>query len=158
MDSDSRQEHSKRPSRGVDVPVCVHLYVWLFMVAFGVSPMVWLLWAHDHTERGAGLESVAIIALIQAGLWLTQRRCSSEDLSYWDGLLIAAATVTTPESLISLFRVFYLLFAVVIVSVMFAVAHDGTCAERHAELRFGRLIIALYRQRFPKKPAPDDHS
>lgn len=151
MDSDSKQEDSKRPSKSVEVPACVHFYVWVFMVTISVSPILCLLSARDGVERSAGLQSVVLIALVQAGLWVTQRRCSSEDLSYWDGLLIAAATVTTHESVMSLLRAFYLLLSVVLVSVMFAINHDGTCAERHAELRFGRLIVSLYRQRFGHK-------
>jgi predicted nucleic acid-binding protein len=66
--------------------------------------MLCLLLVHDGIERVNGLESLVIIALVQAALWMTQRRCSSEDLSYWDGLLVAAASVTTGKDLISLFR------------------------------------------------------
>jgi hypothetical protein len=147
MHGESRRENSKRASGGLEAPACVQVYVWVFMVTFSVSPVLCLLLVHDGIERGNGLESLVIIGLIQAALWMTQRRCSSEDLSYWDGLLVAAASVTTGENLISLFRAFCLLFAVVIVSVMFAVDHDETCARRHAGLRFGRLVIWLYKQR-----------
>jgi len=45
-------------------------------------------------------------------------RCSSEDLSYWDGLLVAAASVTTGANLISLCRA-SICVSVVIVSVLF---------------------------------------
>jgi len=147
MDRDSRQENSKRSSGGLEAPTCVQVYVWVFMVTFSVSPMLCLLLVHDGIERGKGLESLVIIGLIQAALWTMQRRCSTEDLSYWDGLLVTAASVTTGENLISLFRAFCLLFAVVIVSVVFAVDHDERCAGRHAGLRFGRLIIWLHKQR-----------
>jgi hypothetical protein len=117
------------------------------MVTFSVSPTLCLLLVHDGIERGNGLESLVIIGLIQAALWTTQRRCSSEDLSYWDGLLVAAASVTTGENLISLCRACCLLFAVVIVSVLFAVDHDERCAGRLAGLRFGKLVIWLHKQR-----------
>jgi hypothetical protein len=109
--------------------------------------MLCLLLVHDGIERGNGLESFVIIALIQVALWTTQRRCSSEDLSYWDGLLVAAASVTTGKNLISLCRAFCLLFSVVILSVLFAVYHDEGCARRHAGLRFAKLIIRLHKQR-----------
>ena len=147
MDSESKRENSKRASGGLEAPACVHVYVWVFMITFSVSPTLCLLLMHDGMERGNGLESIVIIGLIQAALWTTQRRCSSEDLSYWDGLLVAAASVTTGENLISLCRAFCLLFAVVIVSVLFAVGHDEGCARRHAGLRFGKLIIRLHKQR-----------
>jgi hypothetical protein len=147
MDGESRRENSKRASGRLEAPACVQVYVWVFMVTFSVSPMLCLLLVHDGIELGNGLESLVIIGLIQAALWTTQRRCSSEDLSYWDGLLVAAASVTTGENLISLCRAFCLLFAVVIVSVLFAVDHDERCAGRHAGLRFGKLVIWLHKQR-----------
>ena len=147
MDGESRRDNSKRAPGGLEAPACVHVYVWVFMVTFSVSPMLCLLLVHDGIERGNGLESLVIIGLIQAALWMTQRRCSSEDLSYWDGLLVAAASVTTGENLISLCRAFCLLFSVVIASVLFAVDHDEGCARRHAGLRFGKLIIRLHKQR-----------
>jgi hypothetical protein len=145
MDGDSSRESSTR--LGLEAPTCVHVYVWIFMVTFSVSPALRLLLAHDGIDRGSGLESLVTIALIQAALWMAQRRCSSEDLSYWDGLLVAAASVTTGENLISLFRACCLLLAIVIVSLMFALDHDGRCARRHAAFRFARLIIWLYKQR-----------
>ena len=147
MEGESRRENSKRTSGRLEAPTCVHVYVWVFMVTFSVSPTLCLLLVHHGIERGNGLESLVIIGLIQAALWTTQRRCSSEDLSYWDGLLVAAASVTTGGSLISLFRAFCLLFAVVIVSVLFAVDHDETRVGRHAGLRFGKLIVWLHKQR-----------
>ncbi len=97
MDGESKRENSKRPSGGLEAPACVQVYVWVFMVTFSVSPMLCLLLVHDGIERGNGLASLVIIGLIQAVLWMTQRRCSSEELSYWDGLLVAAASVTTGE-------------------------------------------------------------
>ena len=148
MHGESKRESSKRTSGGMEAPACVHVYVWVFMVTFSVSPTLCLLLAHDGIERGNGLESLVIIGLIQAALWMTQRCCSSEDLSYWDGLLVAAASVTTGENLMSLFRALCLLFAVVIVSVMFAVDHDQRYVGRHAGLRFGKLVIWLYKQRW----------
>jgi hypothetical protein len=102
---------------------------------------------HDRIDPGNGLASLVIIASIQAVLWVTQRRCSCEHLSYWDGLLIVACSVTTGENLLSLCRAFCLLFAVVIVSVSFAGDHDAGCAVRHAGFRFAKLVIYLHKQR-----------
>jgi hypothetical protein len=120
------------------------------MVIFSVSPMLSVLLAHNGVERGNGLESVMTIALIQVALWLTQRRCSGEDLSYWDGLLVTAASVTTGENLISLLRAFCLLLVVVIASSLYAVEHDERFVERHAEIRYAMLIISLHKRRLWK--------
>ena len=147
MEGDSKPQTAKRTSGSFAVPTCVHVYVWVFMVTFSVSPVLRLLFTHAGMEHGNGLESLVTIGLIQAALWMAQRRCSSEDLSYWDGLLVAAASVTTGENLTSLLRACWLLFAVVFVSLLFAMDHDGRFATRHAALRFGRLIIWLHKQR-----------
>jgi len=146
MDGDSKRESSKRASGGMAAPACVHAYVWVFMVTLSVSPALCLQLVHNNIECCNGLESILIIGLIQAGLWLTQRRCSSEELSYWDALLITAASVTTGGNLASLCRAFCLLLAVMIVSVLLAVEHDERYARRHAGLRFGKLVIWLYKQ------------
>jgi hypothetical protein len=116
------------------------------MITLSVSPVLHLLAEPDNVSHRYGLESL-LIGLIQATLWLAQRRCSSKDLSYWEGLLVTAASVTTGENLVSLLRAFLLLFAVVIASVLFALDHDATSAVRHAQLRFGRLIIWVHKQR-----------
>ena len=147
MVGESKRESSKRASERVEAPARVHVYVWVFMVTFSVCPTLCVLLVHNGIERGDGLESLVIIGLIQVAFWTAQRRCSSEDLSYWDGLLVAAASVTTGANLISLCRAFYLLFAVVIISVLFAVDHDERCARRHAGIRFAKLIIRLHKQR-----------
>jgi hypothetical protein len=146
MDGDSRPQSSKRATAKLEVPACVHLYVWVFMVTLSVSPMLCLLLVRDGIERANGLQSLVVIGLIQIALWMTQRRCSSEDLSYWEGLLIVATSVTTGENLMSLFRACWLLLAVVIASGLFALEHDPTHATRHAQLRFGRLIVFLHKQ------------
>ena len=79
MHGESKRESSKRASGGMEAPACVHVYVWVFMVTFSVSPTLCLLLVHDGIEPGNGLESLVIIGLIQAASWMTQRRCSSED-------------------------------------------------------------------------------
>jgi hypothetical protein len=129
-------------------PTCVHLYLWVFMIALSLSPMLCLMVARDRYEqRSDALVALVFIGLIQVMLCFAQRRCSSEDLLYWEGLLAATASVTTGVNLVSLLRTFFLLFAIVILSVVFAFDHDATSAVRHAPLRFGKLIIWAHKQR-----------
>jgi hypothetical protein len=90
---------------------------------------------------------IAGVFLIQNLLWVAQRRCSSEDLSYWEGLLIAAASTTTGFAPVSLALSFCVLLFTVCGSFVFALTHDGTRAARHAGIRFGKLVIAIYRLR-----------
>ena len=129
-------------------PTCVHLYLWSFMITLSLSPMFYLLAARDGYERRSdALVALALIGLIQAMLFFAQRRCSSEDLLYWEGLLAATASVTTGLNLVSLLRTFFLLLAVVMLSVVFAFDHDERSVVRHAQLRFGKLIIWAHKQR-----------
>jgi len=128
-------------------PTCVHLYLWVFMIALSLSPMLYVLAARDGFERNDVVAALALIGLIQAMLYFAQRRCSSQDLLYWEGLLAATASVTTGVNLVSLLRTFFLLLAVVILSVVFAFDHDANSAVRHAQLRFGKLIIWAHKQR-----------
>ena len=151
MEDNSQREQRAKPAHQAPerlrAPACVHVYVWVFMVVFSVSPILCLLAACDRIERSDALESLVVVGLIQAALWIAQQRCSSEDLTYWEGLLGAAASVTTGENLVSLLRAFPLLLAVVILSVMFALDHDAGASTRHPQLRFGRLIIWIHRRR-----------
>jgi hypothetical protein len=145
MDGDSGPESAKPATARLEAPTCVHLYVWVFMVALNVSPMIYVLSVHHDLDRAHGLESLVIIGLIQIVLWMTQRRCSREDLSYWEGLLVVAGSVTTGENVMSVFRACCLLFAVVIISALFALDHDPRYAARDAQLRFGSLIVWLHK-------------
>jgi hypothetical protein len=117
------------------------------MIIFSVSPTLFLLATRDDVGRGDASESLVLVALIQAILYFAQRRCSSEDLTFWEGLLVAAASVTTRSSLLSLLRALPLLLAIVLLSVWFALDHDGNSSARHAGLRFGMLIIGVHKRR-----------
>jgi len=117
------------------------------MITLSLSPMLYVLPGRDGFERRDAFVALALIGLIQAMLYFAQRRCSSEDLLYWEGLLAATASVTTGVNLVSLLRTFFLLLAVVILSIVFAFDHDANSAVRHAQLRFGKLIIWAHKQR-----------
>ena len=140
------KREAARPER-LRAPTCVHVYVWVFMITLGVSPILYLLASRDGFDRSDAFDSLLRVGLIQATLLIAQARCSSEDLTYWEGLLAAAASVTTGENLISLLRAFPLLLAIVILSVAFALDHDERSPVLHAQLRFGKLIVWVYKQR-----------
>jgi len=140
--------HVSKASEPLRVPICVQVYVWFFMVSLSLSPTLYVVLTHGHLPRGEACDvALVMTAMIQAALWLAQWRCSSTDLSYWEGLLVAATSVTTGRDPISLFRAFWLLLATVLMSLLFVMDHDSTRVERHAALRFGKLIIWLHSQR-----------
>jgi hypothetical protein len=129
----------------LQAPLRVHAYLWVFMVTLSVSPFLYLLATRESIERGDWIDAFFAAVLIQAALWIVQRRCSSKDLSYWDGLLVATASVTRrigPTSLLA----FPVLLLTVAASFVFAVGHGDTPLH-HASIRFCRLIIGIHKRR-----------
>jgi hypothetical protein len=130
----------------LQAPWRAHIYVWLFMLTLSTSPLLWLL-GRKSIGPGDGVDALIAIVLIQGALWIAQRRCSRDDLSYWEGLLVVATATTTKISPFSLLLAFPVLLLTVAASFLIAVTHDGNSPLRHAQLCYGRLIIAIYRRR-----------
>jgi hypothetical protein len=130
----------------LDAPWWIHAHVWVFMVTLGVSPLLFLA-MREPIESRDWLAVLITVVLIQGFLWIAQRRCSSEDLTYWEGLLVVAASVTVGGGPIALLLSFPLLLFTVTASLLFALLHDATSPTRHASLCFGRMIIAIHKRR-----------
>ena len=145
MKAESGEKGTKSGAGPMPVPLRVHVYVWVFMVTLGVAPVLGSF--AESVARGESLAPFMTAALFQFWFLSVQRLCSTDALSYWDGLLAAAFSVTTRGHLASFIRAAWLLMGVVILSVLYAACHDGRRANRHAGLRYGQLIIWLHRQR-----------
>ncbi len=128
----------------LQAPWPAHIYVWFFMLTLSMSPLL------CQGRKGIGpanwADTLIAIVLIQGALWIAQRRCSSEDLTYWEGLLVVGAAATMRMSPLTLLLAFPVLLLTVAASFLFAVTHDGSNSLRHAQLCYGRLIIAIYRR------------
>jgi hypothetical protein len=131
----------------LDVPLRVHARVWLFMVLLSVSPVLYILEAREDLGRADWLGVGIAVLAIQALFCIAQRRCASENLTYWEGLLIAAASMETKSYLISIALSFFLLLYTTAASFLFALLHDARNARRYAPICFGRLIIAIHKRR-----------
>ena len=131
----------------LEAPVRTHVYVWLFMVTVGVSPLLYILGTGEYVAAADWRTACSAVVLIQGLFWIAQRRCSSDDLSYWEGLLVTAASVETGSYLISLPLSFFLLLYTATASFIFALLHDAKSPTRHASLCFGRMIIAIHKRR-----------
>ena len=129
----------------LQAPWRAHIYVWFFMLTLSMSPL--LCMGREGLEPGNWADTLIAIVLIQGALWIAQRRCSSEDLTYWEGLLVLGAAATMRLSPLTLLLAFPVLLLTVAASFLFAVTHDGSNPLRHAQLCYGRLIIAIYRWR-----------
>lgn len=68
----------------VKVGVFVHLYTWIFVLAVGLWPLLApsLLARHNAVSIGVWARAAVLIGLLQLVFWYTQRRCSSEALSF----------------------------------------------------------------------------
>jgi hypothetical protein len=131
----------------LQAPWFVHLRVWIFMVTLGLSPFLYVWGARDRRDPAEWLDALIAAVLIQAALWMAQRRCASDDLSYWEGLLVAGAAMTTGIGPISLLLSFPVLLLTVVASFLFALVHDVDRPRRNAAIRFGKLIVGIHRQR-----------
>jgi hypothetical protein len=129
-----------------DVPWWIHINVWIFIIAFSLSPLLWPL-LQDDRKPGDRLDILFTVVLLQGTLWFSQRLCSSPDLSYWEGLLVAAASKRPGVGPLSWIRTWPVLFEAVAGSFVFAVMHEGGSPMRNASIRYRRLIICIYRRR-----------
>jgi hypothetical protein len=153
--NNSHEKGSPRDSKAtpakLDAPWRIHAYVWVFMVTFGVTPLLYVLVTRDQMSSADWLAACIAVALLQGLLWIAQRRCSSADLTYWEGLLAAAAAVDTGSYLISVTLSFFMLLFIASASFVFALFHDANSPTRHASLCFGKLVVAVYRSRYPRR-------
>jgi hypothetical protein len=131
----------------LQAPWFVHVYVWIFMITLSVSPVLCVLDTRAGIPSSEAWSALVAVLLIQNLIWIAQRRCSSEDLTYWEGLLAAAASMTTGIAPLTLVLSFGVLLFTVGASFVFALTHDGTHPLYHASIRFTRLIIAIHRRR-----------
>ncbi len=131
----------------LDVPWQIHAYVWIFMVAFGLSPLLLVVAPREQVDPANGWYALMAVGLLQSLFWVAQLCCSTRDLTYWEGLLIAAASVETGVFMISLPLSFFVLLFTVAESFLFAFSHDPSSPTRNATLCYGKLIIAIHRSR-----------
>ena len=131
----------------LDVPWQIHAYVWVFMVTFGLSPLLLVLGPPEQVDPANWQYALIAVGLLQSLSWVAQRCCSTRDLTYWEGLLIAAASVETGIFMISLPLSFLVLLFTVAESFLYALAHDPRSPTRNASLCYGTLIVAIHRRR-----------
>ena len=84
---------TSRTDSSVRVGLHVHIFLWVGLILVSTVPFFWLSgrwYDADHFE--AGLSScLAMIVLFQVLFWFARRRCDTEALSAWDGLLLITA-------------------------------------------------------------------
>ncbi len=120
--SSNQRSGNARVREKLQAPWFVHVYVWTFMITLSVSPVLCVLDTQEGIPSSEAWSALAAVLLIQNLIWIAQRRCSSEDLTYWEGLLAAAASMTTGIAPLTLMLSFCVLLFTVGASLVFALA------------------------------------
>ncbi len=127
----------------------VHFYLGLFIVAICLSPIIAAVAAdkrhalHAYAWAAAYGGSISAVGL----LWYASIRCSSERLTYREGLLFVTSYMMTGWSYFSLVFVFPALLATAFASIAFSVLGEFRGGPSLAAHQFHRLVAAFYRYR-----------
>jgi hypothetical protein len=127
----------------------VHVYLWLALLVVSVSPFIIasaMDWSDSHPLRAFGL-ALASAALVQLGLWLARRRCSAQELSWWEGMLAVTGYMSIGigriSALIALPVASLAIVASMIIALLGVARGDATFAPR----QFRRLVMLACRNR-----------
>jgi len=127
----------------------IHIFLWVGLVLIGTIPFFWLSgrWYNaDHYEQGLS-SCLAMIVVFQALFWFARRRCDTDELSAWDGLLLITAYMSI--GLGSLYA-FIAVFAVAIAAptmVMIAIGSLVRGGRAGAAHQFRRMVTWFGRNR-----------
>jgi len=137
----------------VKVGVFVHLYAWAFILLASLWPLVPPLVAarHSAVPTHTWIIALGLVVFIQAAFWYVQHRCSSEKLSYWDGLLVVTASMMTGWMYSSFIVALPVLAFTFVASFFFAVYADVRQAPSEAAERFHKLVVRLYQHRMVQR-------
>jgi len=134
----------------------IHAYVWVFLIALGMTPVILVLLKRRSfpTEPSDWILAIIEMIGIQILFWYVQRRCSSENLSYWDGLLYVAAFNETGWPYLSMVFVFPSLLLIFIASMSLSIYYEFVPPSAKAAFQFHRMISFFYRNRMLQKRHP----
>jgi hypothetical protein len=126
-----------------------HVNTWLFVVLLSIWPLAIPMWAAHHSFALASRWFIAVFAivLIQALFWYARLRCSNQSVSYWNGLLIVAASMSTGWAQMSFLIILPTLLAVFLASLLFAIYAEVRRVPEEAATRFQGLLKWFYAHR-----------
>jgi hypothetical protein len=140
-------------SERVKVGFFVHLYAWTFVLLSSLWPLVppLVLARHSVVPTSTWAVAVGLVVFIQAAFWYVQYRCSSDKLSYWDGLLVVTASMMTGWVYSSLIVTLPVLAFTFVASFLFALYAEIRRAPGEAAERFHNLVVRLYQHRMVQR-------
>jgi len=130
------------PDVVIRISLLTRINILLGVLAVSFAPLLWT-WHAIHAgemDQLSWISLVAQVALIQFLLWYAQKRCSSENLTFWQGVAVVAASIRTHWVYTDV------LLAVLVLPLMLTAAAVFAFSNRPAYL-FQRLVHGFYRNR-----------
>jgi hypothetical protein len=136
-------------STRVRVSGFAHVYTWLFLALLSTWPLAVpaLTARHSFVPASTWASALAAVVSIQALFWYVRFRCSNQSLSYWNGLLIVSASMSTGWVQMSFLFVLPSLLVVFLASVLFAAYAEVRRVPAEAAVRFQALLMWFYGNR-----------
>jgi uncharacterized membrane protein YozB (DUF420 family) len=130
------------PDVVIRISVLTRINIILGVLVVSFAPLLWTWHAirNGEMDQQAWLTLVAQLAVVQFLLWHAQRRCSSQHLTYWQGVAVVAASIRTHWTYTDL------LLALLILPLMITASALLAFSTRPAH-QFQRLVHGFYRNR-----------
>ncbi|MBS0419050.1 MAG: hypothetical protein JSR66_15155 [Proteobacteria bacterium] len=130
------------PDVVIRISLLTRINIILGVLAVSFAPLLWTWRAirNGEMDQQAWLSLVGQLALLQLLLWHAQKRCSSENLTFWHGVAVVAASIRTNWIYTDV------LLALLVLPLMLTAAALLAFSSRPA-YRFQRLVHGFYRNR-----------
>ncbi len=130
------------PDVVVRISLLTRINIILGVLAISFAPLLWT-WQSirgGEMDEQAWIVLVLEVAFLQLLLWHAQKRCSSEQLKYWHGVAVVAASIRTHWIYTDI------VLALLVLPLMLAASAVLAFTTRPAYL-FQRLVHGFYRNR-----------
>lgn len=130
------------PDVVIRISLLTRINIILGVLAVSFAPLLWT-WHSIHDGEMDQQSWIALVAQLGLGqflLWHAQKRCSSENLTYWQGVAVVAASIRTHWVYTDV------LLALLVLPLMLTASAVVAFSTRPAYL-FQRLVHGFYRNR-----------
>jgi len=130
------------PDVVIRISLLTRINIMLGVLTVSLAPLLWMWRAIQNGEmdQQSWVSLVAQLALGQFLLWHAQKRCSSRNLTYWQGVAVVAASIRTHWIYTDV------LLALLVLPLMLTASAVLAFSTRPAYL-FQRLVHGFYRNR-----------
>jgi hypothetical protein len=125
----------------------IHVYVCFALIVLSLLPFfIIFVWGGLDSESRLPASLAGVVAF-QVVLWFARLRCTAQDLSYWDSLVIVAAYMSIGVGALSLAIAGACVIASVIASIVFTVAGVIKPDPIFAARKFRNVVLFFGRHR-----------